>query len=246
MPFDGERYARQTVLPEIGMEGQARLGRSAVFVLGAGGLGSPVLQYLAAAGVGRLGIADMDRVEVSNLQRQVVHGDADIGSKKIESARESVLRINSTVRVDVFDEFVDGENIDAFLADYEVGVGCVDNIGARYVLDAACVRQGKKHVFGAIRGFEGQAGVFGAGGACYRCFFREPPDAGWEPNALDKGVLGSVAGVIGCIQATEVIKNLLGIGKSLSGRLLLFDALAMHFREMAVANDPACPVCGGK
>lgn len=241
-----QRYARQIVLPEIGCEGQARLARSSVFVLGAGGLGSPVLQYLAAAGVGRIGIADMDRVDASNLQRQVVHGEADIGKKKTESARESVLRIDSAVKVELFDEKVDEENIDAILREYEVGVGCVDNIRSRYVLDAACVRQDKRHVFGAIRGFEGQAGVFGAGGACYRCFFREPPDAGWEPDAMDKGVLGSVAGVIGCVQATEVVKILLGVGRTLAGRLLLFDGLGMRFREVGVRKDPACVVCGAR
>lgn len=240
---DQQRYARQLVLPEVGQVGQERLRKAAVLVVGAGGLGSPVLQYLAAAGVGRLGIADMDRVEASNLQRQVIHGENAIGREKAASARDGVLRINSTVTVDVFEEEVTDANVDAVLEPYELAVGCLDSIAARYVLDAACVRQGKAHVYGSIRGFEGQAGVFGGPGPCYRCFFQEPPEADWRPDALDKGVLGSVAGLIGCIQATEAIKLLLGIGESLRGRLLLFDGLRMRFRELPVRRNTGCPIC---
>ncbi len=245
MGMDWERYARQTALPEIGREGQERLAGAAVLVVGAGGLGSPVLQYLAASGVGRLGIVDGDRVESSNLQRQIAHGEGDLGRMKTESARESVLRIASGIAVETFGTMLDRDNADAILAGYDAAVGCVDDIAARYALDAACVRAGKAHVYGAIRGFEGQAGVFGGGGgACYRCFFREPPEEGWRPDAADRGVLGAVAGMIGCVQATETIKSILGIGGTLSGRLLLFDGLAMRFREIAVKRDPHCPVCG--
>lgn len=247
MEFAAGRYARQIVLPEIGEAGQGILRKAAVLVAGAGGLGSPVLQYLAAAGVGRLGIIDGDRVEASNLQRQVLHGENDVGAWKVLSARESVLRIDSRLRVDVFEKKLEKGNAESVLKEYDLAVGCVDDIGARYVLDAACVRQGKRHVYGALRGFEGQASVFGAGGkGCYRCFFREPPDEGWKPGELDKGVLGSVAGMVGCVQATEAVKILLGIGKTLEGRMLLFDGLGMRFREIAVKRDPDCPVCGGK
>jgi adenylyltransferase/sulfurtransferase len=202
-----------------------------------------VLHYLAAAGVGRLGIVDMDRVDESNLQRQVIHGEAALGRDKALSARDGVLRIDARTVVDVHTCEMTGANVDQLLRPYDLAVGCVDDIAARYVLDAACVRQGKAHVYGALRGFEGQAGVFGAPGPCYRCFFREPPEAGWRPDPLEKGVLGSVAGMIGCIQATETIKLLLGAGASLRGRLLLADGLRMRFRELPLRRDPECPVC---
>ncbi len=244
---DGEdkRYARQLALPEVGREGQTRLRGAAVLVVGAGGLGSPVLHYLAAAGVGRLGIVDMDRVEESNLQRQVLHGEADLGREKALSARDGVLRLDARTVVDAHPLEMTDANVDSLLRPYDLAVGCLDSIAARYVLDAACVRAGKAHVYGAVRGFEGQAGVFGGGpGACYRCFFREPPEAGWRPGERDKAVLGSVAGMIGCVQATETIKLLLGAGDTLRGRLLLLDGLRMRFREMPLRLDPACPVCG--
>lgn len=238
-----ERYARQTILPEIGRAGQERLRKSSVLVVGAGGLGSPVLQYLAAAGVGRIGIADGDRVEPSNLQRQVVHGEADLGRPKTASAKETVLRIDSRIRAETFDTPLDASNADALLETFDIAVGCTDNIASRYILDAACVRAGKAHIYGAIRGFEGQAGVF-AGKPCYRCFFRDPPEEGWQPAPLDRGVLGSVAGLVGTVQASEAIKALLRIGTPLAGRLLLVDVLRMRFREVGVTADPRCPVCG--
>lgn len=243
---EAKRYARQIILPEIGAEGQKKLGASRVLILGAGGLGSPVALYLAAAGVGCLGIVDADRVEESNLQRQVLHGTGDLGKFKTESAREAIERINPGVKVCEYRVRFEEANAGELLRGYEIGVGCVDNFDARYALDAECVRQGKAHVFGAVSGFEGQAGVFGGwGGGCYRCFFREGPERGWRAKGVESGILGSVAGVIGCVQACEVVKCLVGFGRGLGGRLLLFDALGMRFREIQVKRDPGCPVCGG-
>lgn len=240
-----ERYERQLILPEIGVEGQKKLKDSRVLIVGAGGLGAPVGLYLAAAGVGRVGVMDADRVGISNLQRQVWHGTEDVGRYKTKSAKEAMQAITPKVKVREHRAELNAKNVAEILEEYDVGVGCVDNFEARYVLDEECVRQGKAHVFGAVCGFEGQAGVFGGGGmGCYRCFFRDRPQAGWKPEGAEKGILGSVAGVIGCIQANETVKILLGIGNTLHGRLLLFDGLRMRFRELAVKQNPDCPVCG--
>lgn len=239
-----ERYARQTVLPEIGPEGQARLAAASVLVVGAGGLGSPALLYLAAAGVGGLGIVDADTVDAGNLQRQIAHGEADVGSGKVVSATNSARRVNSRVEIVGYEELLTPENAASLIAPYDVVVGCVDSIRVRYTLDAACVAAAKPHVYGSVGGFEGQASVFRVPGPCYRCFFREPPPADWTPTPLDKGILGPVAGVIGCIQATEALKLILNIGSSLIGRLLLYDALPMSFRSLSLRSDPACPACG--
>lgn len=239
------RYRRQTILPEVGAAGQEKLARASVLVVGAGGLGSPVLMYLAAAGVGTLGLVDADRVDETNLQRQIVHPFRNVGVRKTESAAETLLALNPEVKVVRHDGLLTAENAAGLLGGYDIAVGCVDNFSARYVLNAACVAAGKPNIFGSVSRFEGQASVFGLPGPCYRCFFREPPAADRAASPLEKGIVGPVAGIIGSIMAMEALKALLGVGDSLAGRLLLMDALAGTFRTISLKPDPACPVCGG-
>lgn len=243
-----ERYSRHLRLPDVGLEGQRRLAASRVLIVGAGGLGSPASYYLAAAGVGTLRIADDDLVDRSNLQRQILHTDARIGVAKVDSARTALLALNPRTRVERERVRVDAANVDRLLADVDVVVDGADNFPARYLLNDACVRHAKPLVHGAVHRFEGQLSVFDAGRArgelsCYRCLFPEPPPPEAAPNCAEAGVLGVLPGVIGLLQATEAIKLLLGIGESLAGRLLHFDALSLRFRETRLPPDPDCSVC---
>jgi len=233
------RYSRHLILDEVGMEGQKRLKAGKVLCIGTGGLGSPLLLYLAAAGVGRIGLVDYDVVDASNLQRQVIHGTSSLGVRKTESARRRILDINPNVRVDVYDEPLTSENALRILADYDVIVDGTDNFPTRYLVNDACVILGKPNVYGSIFKFEGQASVFNhAGGPNYRDLYPEPPPPGLVPSCAEGGVLGILPGVIGTIQATETVKILLGRGTTLAGRLLLYDALNMKFRELKLRRDP--------
>ncbi|MCA9136574.1 MAG: molybdopterin-synthase adenylyltransferase MoeB [Planctomycetales bacterium] len=239
------RYARHLVLPEVGVGGQGKLKSASILVVGTGGLGSPVAMYLAAAGVGRIGIVDFDRVEYSNLQRQIIHGSDDVGRSKVESAAESIRNINPFVQVDKHDEAFTCENAMRIGADYDIIIDGTDNFATRYLVNDVCVLLGKPNCYGSIFRFEGQASVFSLdGGPCYRCLYPKPPDPGLIPNCAEGGVLGILPGMVGTIQATEAIKIILGIGESLSGRLLLLDALEMRFRQLTITRDPNCPVCG--
>ncbi|MCD8139829.1 MAG: HesA/MoeB/ThiF family protein [Planctomycetaceae bacterium] len=238
------RYNRQLLMREIGRGGQEILKKSAVLIVGLGGLGSPVALYLAAAGVGRLGLVDMDRVDEGNIHRQIIHASDDVGKYKVVSAQASIHAVNPLVETTVSTEKLVPENADDVLAPYDLAAGCLDNFAARYDLDAACRRQGKVHVYGSVRGWEGQASVFAPGGPCYRCFFRDPPPRDWKPNDDDKAIVGTTPGIIGSIMAQEVIKSLLGLDGTLQGRLLLYDGLRTRFRELAIHGNPACPVCG--
>ena len=243
-----DRYSRHLRLPEVGEAGQRRLLQSRVAVVGAGGLGSPLAYYLAAAGVGTLAIADDDVVERSNLQRQILHAEGRIGMSKVESARQALLALNPGLRVEAVRERITSSNVERFLHGADVVVDGGDNLPMRYLLNDACVKLGKPLVYGAIDRFNGQASVFDAGRhrgerPCYRCLFPEPPPPEFAPSCSDNGVLGVLPGVIGLLQATEVVKLLLGIGDPLAGRLLRFDALAMRFRETRVPADPDCAVC---
>lgn len=239
-----ERYSRHLLLSEVGVAGQERLKASSVVCVGAGGLGSPLLLYLAAAGVGRIGIVDFDVVDASNLQRQVVHGTAALGRKKVSSARDRVLDLNPNVRVDVYDEPLTSENALRILGGYDVIVDGTDNFPTRYLLNDACVLLGKPYVYGSIFKFEGQVTVFNhAGGPNYRDLHPVPPPPGLVPSCAEGGVLGVLPGVIGALQATETVKLLLGLGTTLSGRLLLYDALSLQFRELKLRRDPnALPI----
>ncbi len=240
-----QRYSRHLLVPEIGLEGQERLKASSVLVIGAGGLGSPLALYLAAAGVGRIGIVDFDVVDYSNLQRQIIHNTSSVGRPKLESAKERILEVNPGVQVDLYDTALSSENALEIFAPYDVIVDGTDNFPTRYLTNDACVLLGKPNVYGSIFRFEGQASVFWAKeGPCYRCLYPEPPPPGLVPSCAEGGVLGVLPGLIGVVQATETIKLLLGIGESLVGRLLLYDALKMRFREMRLHKDPECPVCG--
>jgi len=239
------RYSRHLIMPEVGMDGQRRLRAAAVLCVGAGGLGSSLALYLAAAGVGRLGLVDFDAVELSNLQRQVLHATADVGRPKLESARERILSLNPGVDVVLHEVRLTSENALSILADYDVVADGTDNFPTRYLVNDACVLLGKPNAYGSIFRFEGQASVFGApGGPCYRCLYPDPPPPGLVPSCAEGGVLGVLPGIVGLVQATETIKLILGRGEPLVGRLLLFDALAMRFRELALRRDPACPICG--
>ncbi len=238
------RYGRHLVIPEVGREGQERLKASRVLLVGAGGLGSPLALYLAAAGVGRLGVVEFDRVEETNLQRQVLYGESDVGRAKLEAAAERLAEINPHCRVEPHPVRLDSSNALDILDGYQVVVDGSDNFPTRYLVNDACVLAGKPNVYGSIFRFEGQVAVFwGARGPCYRCLFPEPPPPGLVPSCAEGGVLGMLPGVIGSLQANEAVKLLLGIGESLVGRLLLFDALKMRFRELKLKKDPACPVC---
>ncbi|WOS42679.1 molybdopterin-synthase adenylyltransferase MoeB [Xanthomonas rydalmerensis] len=243
-----DRYSRHLRLPEVGVEGQRRLQAARVLLVGAGGLGSPAGFYLAAAGVGQLRIADDDVVERSNLQRQILHGDARIGQAKVDSAAASLGALNPGVRVEALRERVTADNVERLLQDVDVVLDGSDNFPARYLLNDACVKLGKPLVYGAVQRFEGQVSVFDAGrrrgqAPCYRCLFPEPPPPEFAPNCADAGVLGVLPGIVGLLQANEVLKLLLNIGEPLRGRLLHFDALAMRFRETRLSADPQCPLC---
>lgn len=244
----GERYSRHLRLPEVGLDGQRKLEAARVLLVGAGGLGAPAAFYLAAAGIGHLRIADDDVVDRSNLQRQILHADARIGMSKVESAAAALTALNPRARIEQVRERVTAVNVERLLEGVDVVLDGGDNFPVRYLLNDACVHLGKPLVHGAVHRFEGQASVFDAGrrrgqAPCYRCLFPEPPPAEAAPNCAEAGVLGVLPGVIGLLQATEAIKLLLGIGESLAGRLLQFDALAMRFREFRVEADPQCPVC---
>jgi adenylyltransferase/sulfurtransferase len=246
-PSETLRYGRHLVLPEVGLEGQLRLRSGRALIVGAGGLGAPAALYLAAAGVGRIGLADFDVVEVSNLQRQVLYTTADVGRPKVEAARERLLALNPEIVIEAHRERVSAANARGLLGGYDVVVDGTDNFPTRYLVNDACVLMGLPYVYGSIFRFEGQASVFWKGRApCYRCLHPEPPPAGLVPNCAEGGVLGVLPGVIGSIQAAEALKILIGRGETLAGRLLLFDALTMRFREMAITRDPDCPVCGDR
>jgi len=239
------RYSRHLILPEVGMEGQTKLKHARVAMVGAGGLGAPLGLYLAAAGVGRIGIVDFDVVDASNLQRQVIHGTSDIGRKKLDSAADRMRDINPNVRIDKFDTGLTSENALEILGDYDIVVDGTDNFPTRYLVNDACAILKKPNVYGSIFRFEGQASVFTyQDGPCYRCLYPEPPPPGLVPSCAEGGVLGILPGIIGVIQATEAAKIILGIGTTLKGRLLLYDALEMRFRELKLRRNPDCPVCG--
>jgi adenylyltransferase/sulfurtransferase len=239
------RYHRHLTLPEVGAEGQRRLKHARVLLVGAGGLGSPAALYLAAAGVGTIGLVDFDAVDVSNLQRQILHGTRDVGRPKTDSARDRLHDINPHVRLETHETRLTSGNALEVLGTYDLVVDGSDNFQTRYLVNDACVLLAKPYVYGSIIRFEGQASVFAApGGPCYRCLFREPPPAGLVPNCAEGGVLGVLPGMVGTIQATEAIKLILGIGEPLVGRLLLVDALRMRFRAIELRPDPQCPACG--
>ena len=239
------RYSRHLIIPNVGMDGQRKLKAAKVLLIGAGGLGSPLALYLAAAGVGTLGLVDFDVVAATNLQRQVLHGTKDVGRPKLESARDRIKDVNPNVHVEGYETRLTSENALDILRDYDLVIDGTDNFPTRYLTNDACVILGKPNVYGSIYRFEGQASVFAtAEGPCYRCLFREPPPPGLVPSCAEGGVLGVLPGLIGTIQATEGIKLLLGVGEPLIGRLLLVDALTMKFRTVKLRKDPSCPVCG--
>jgi molybdopterin/thiamine biosynthesis adenylyltransferase/rhodanese-related sulfurtransferase len=239
------RYSRHLILPEVGVEGQLKLKRACVLCVGTGGLGSPVVLYLAAAGVGTLGIVDFDIVDLTNLQRQILHGSDDIGRQKLDSAAERITAINPNVKVRKFETCLTSVNALEVFRDFQIVVDGTDNFPTRYLVNDACVLTGKPNVYGSIFRFEGQASVFAAkDGPCYRCLYPEPPPPGLVPSCAEGGVLGILPGLVGMIQATETIKLILGAGEPLIGRLLLVDALAMRFRELKLRKNPDCPVCG--
>ena len=239
------RYSRHLIMPEVGMDGQLKLKQARVLCIGAGGLGSPLALYLAAAGVGKLGIVDFDTVDFTNLQRQIIHDTNDVGRPKLTSARETIADINPNVEVVGFETRLSSENALDIFKDFDIVADGTDNFPTRYLVNDACVLLGKPNVYGSIFRFEGQASVFYAKeGPCYRCLYPEPPPPGLVPSCAEGGVLGVLPGIVGCIQAIETIKLILGRGHSLIGRLLLFDALNMKFRELKLRKNPECPVCG--
>jgi adenylyltransferase/sulfurtransferase len=242
---DLSRYARHLILPEVGMEGQQKLKAARVLCVGTGGLGSPLAFYLTAAGVGTLGLVDFDVVDASNLQRQIIHSTKDIGRKKLDSAAEKLTALNPSVKIVKHETMLTSANAMEILKDYDIVADGTDNFPTRYLVNDACVLTGKPNVYGSIFRFEGQASVFATEqGPCYRCLYPEPPPPGLVPSCAEGGVLGILPGLVGVIQATEVIKLILGKGESLIGRLLLVDALAMRFRELKLRKNPECPVCG--
>jgi sulfur-carrier protein adenylyltransferase/sulfurtransferase len=242
---DLSRYSRHLILPEVGMEGQRRLKAARVLCVGTGGLGSPLALYLTAAGIGTLGLVDFDVVDSSNLQRQIIHSTKDIGRKKIDSAEEKLSALNPAIRIVKHETMLSSANALDILKDYDIVADGTDNFPTRYLVNDACVLLGKPNVYGSIFRFEGQASVFATeAGPCYRCLYPEPPPPGLVPSCAEGGVLGILPGLVGVIQATEVIKLILGKGDSLVGRLLLVDALNMRFRELKLRKNPECPVCG--
>ena len=241
-----QRYSRHLIMPEVTVEGQKRLKSARVLCIGAGGLGSPAALYLAAAGVGRLGLVDFDRVDLTNLQRQILHGTKDIGRSKLESARDRLRDVNPDIEIELHECRLSSENAERIVAEYDVIVDGSDNFATRYLSNDVCVFAGKPNVYGSVFRFDGQTTVFAPqlGGPCYRCLFPEPPPAESVPNCAQAGVLGVLPGIIGMLQTIEAIKLILGIGESLIGRLLHFDALKVTFRELKLRRDPQCPVCG--
>jgi adenylyltransferase/sulfurtransferase len=240
------RYSRHLILPEVGMVGQKKICSTSVLCIGAGGLGSPIAMYLAAAGIGKIGLVDFDVVDFSNLQRQIIHGTEDVGRPKTDSARETIQSINPNTEVIVHSTRLTSENALAVIERYDIVVDGTDNFPTRYLTNDACVLLKKANVYGSIFRFEGQASVFAPhlDGPCYRCLYPEPPPPGMVPSCAEGGVLGVLPGIIGCMQATEILKLALGRGSSLIGRLLLFNALDMKFRELKLRRDPDCPICG--
>jgi sulfur-carrier protein adenylyltransferase/sulfurtransferase len=240
------RYSRHLILPEVGLAGQKKICATRVLCIGAGGLGSPIALYLAAAGIGTLGLVDFDAVELSNLQRQVIHGTEDVGRPKTQSASDTIHRLNPNVEVILHNARITSQNALHLIRPYDIVVDGTDNFPTRYLTNDACVLLKKPNVYGSIFRFEGQASMFAPhlGAPCYRCLFPEPPPPGAVPSCAEGGVLGVLPGIIGLIQATEILKLALGIGSSLAGRLLLFDALEMKFRELKLRRDPQCPLCG--
>ena len=239
------RYSRHLIMPEVGMEGQLKLKQARVLCIGAGGLGSPLAMYLAAAGVGTLGIVDFDVVDFTNLQRQIIHGTQDVGRKKLDSAADTLSEINPNIEVRKFDTRLSSANALELFREFDIIADGTDNFPTRYLVNDACVLTGKPNVYGSIFRFEGQASVFATKeGPCYRCLYPEPPPPGLVPSCAEGGVLGILPGLVGIIQATETIKLILGSGESLIGRLLLVDALAMRFRELKLRKNPECPACG--
>lgn len=239
------RYSRHLIMPEVALEGQKRLKAASVLCIGAGGLGSPLIMYLAAAGIGRLGIVDFDVVDFTNLQRQIIHSTANVGKLKLQSAKERIAEINPYVKVDTYEVPLTSENALELVGDYDVIVDGTDNFPTRYLVNDACVLLGKPNVYGSIFRFEGQASVFDAKlGPCYRCLYPEPPPPGLVPSCAEGGVLGVLPGIIGVIQAIEAVKLILGKGEPLVGRLVLFDAMKMKFRELKLRKNPECPICG--
>jgi adenylyltransferase/sulfurtransferase len=246
-PQEVARYSRHLIMPEVGMEGQKRLKASSVLLIGAGGLGSPLGLYLAAAGVGRIGLVDFDLVDFSNLQRQVLHGTPDVGRPKLQSAKDRLQAINPEVRLDLYETRLTSANALQLFEPYDIIIDGTDNFPTRYLVNDACVLLKKPNVYGSIFRFDGQASVFWPPhGPCYRCLYPEPPPPGEVPSCAEGGVLGILPGLVGCIQATEAVKLLLGQGSPLIGRLLLYDALQMSFREFKVRRNPKCPVCGDR
>jgi molybdopterin/thiamine biosynthesis adenylyltransferase/rhodanese-related sulfurtransferase len=239
------RYSRHLIMPEVGMDGQLKLKQAKVLCIGTGGLGAPLGLYLAAAGVGRIGLVDFDVVDSTNLQRQVLFGTSDVGRPKIEAAADRLRNLNPDIQIDTFETHLTSDNALDILKDYDIVVDGTDNFPTRYLVNDACVILGKPNVYGSIFRFEGQITVFGyPGGPCYRCLYPEPPPPGLVPSCAEGGVLGVLPGIVGTIQAAEALKLIMGKGESLVGRLLQFDALAMKFREFKLRKDPACPVCG--
>ncbi|NRB75604.1 MAG: molybdopterin-synthase adenylyltransferase MoeB [Verrucomicrobiales bacterium] len=243
-----QRYARHLTIPDVGMEGQKRLKAARVLCVGAGGLGSPVTMYLAAAGIGEIGLVDFDRVDFSNLQRQILHDTGDVGKLKTESAVERLGGINPEVNVTTYEEAITDQNAAAIAEPYDLIIDGTDNFTTRYLTNDLAVLTGKPNVYGSIYRFEGQVSVFAPhlGGPCYRCLFPEPPEPGQVPSCAEGGVLGVLPGIVGCLQANEAIKLILGIGDPMIGRLLHFDALSFRFREIKLRRDPECAVCGEK
>jgi len=239
------RYSRHLIMPEVGMEGQLKLKAASVLLVGAGGLGSPLALYLAAAGVGRIGLVDFDVVDATNLQRQVIHGTSDVGRKKLDSAFDRMREINPHITLERHETALSSENALEILSGYDIVADGTDNFPTRYLVNDACVLLGKPNVYGSIFRFEGQTTVFATqDGPCYRCLYPEPPPPGLVPSCAEGGVLGILPGTVGLIQATEVVKLILGVGEPLVGRLLLYDALAMRFRELRLRKNRECPVCG--
>jgi len=246
-PEQLKRYGRHIILPEVGMEGQERLNRSSVLIIGAGGLGSPAALYLAAAGVGTIGLVDFDSVDLTNLQRQILHTTDSVGTSKLSSATQRIQALNPTINVRTHDTRLTFENAMDIIAAYDVIIDGTDNFPTRYLVNDACVFLGKPNIYGSIFRFEGQASVFDSvRGPCYRCLYPEPPPPGLVPSCAEGGVFGVLPGIVGTIQATEAIKVLLDLGQTLIGRLLLVDALTMEFRTMKLRKDDQCPVCGPK
>ena len=240
-----KRYSRHLIMPEVGVEGQEKLVNSSVLCIGAGGLGSPLALYLAAAGVGHLGILDFDIVDFSNLQRQIIHSEETIGELKVESAKKRLLELNSDIKVTTYNVMINSDNAMDIIKDYDIVVDGTDNFATRYLVNDSCVLQGKPNVYGSIFRFEGQVSVFDAKrGPCYRCLYPEPPPPGLVPSCAEGGVLGILPGIIGTLQAAETVKLIIGEGSPLIGRLLFLDVLEMQPREMKLRKDPNCPICG--